>query len=51
MMQEKYPNAQFLCTGTGGPGNNAHGPDEKLHIPSSKRLTAVLSATIAAVSQ
>ena len=51
MMQEKYPGAQFLCTGTGGPGNNAHGPDEKLHIPSSKRLTAVLSATIAAVSQ
>ena len=51
MMQEKYPEAQFLCTGTGGPGNNAHGPDEKLHIPSSKRLTAVLSATIAAVSQ
>ena len=51
MMQEKYPNAQFLCTGTGGPGNNAHGPDEKLHIPSSKRLTAVLSATIAAVSK
>ena len=51
MMQEKYPKAQFLCTGTGGPGNNAHGPDEKMHIPSSKRLTAVLSATIAAVSQ
>ena len=51
MMQEKYPSAQFFCTGTGGPGNNAHGPDEKLHIPSSKRLTAVLSATIAALSQ
>jgi di/tripeptidase len=41
----------FLCTGSSGPGNNAHGPDEKLHIPSSKRLTAVLSATIAAVSR
>ena len=51
MMQNKYPNAKFLCTGTGGPGNNAHGPDEKLHIPSSKRLTAVLSATIAALSR
>ena len=50
MMQDKYPDAKFLCTGTGGPGNNAHGPDEKLHIPSSKKLTAVLSATIAAVS-
>ncbi|MCP2502815.1 MAG: M20/M25/M40 family metallo-hydrolase [Candidatus Thalassarchaeaceae archaeon] len=51
MMQNKYPSAKFLCTGTGGPGNNAHGPDEKLHIPSSKRLTAVLSATIAALSR
>jgi len=50
MMQHKYPDTKFLCTGTGGPGNNAHGPDEKLHIPSSKRLTAVLSATIAAIS-
>ena len=51
MMQGKYPDAMFLCTGTSGPGNNAHGPDEKLHIPSSKRLTVVLSATIAAVSE
>ena len=51
MMQGKYPEAMFLCTGSAGPGNNAHGPDEKLHIPSSKRLTAVLSATIAAVCE
>ena len=51
MMQGKYPEAMFLCTGTSGPGNNAHGPDEKLHIPSSKRLTVILSATIAAISE
>jgi acetylornithine deacetylase/succinyl-diaminopimelate desuccinylase-like protein len=51
MMQGKYPEAMFLCTGTSGPGNNAHGPDEKLHIPSSKRLTVALSATIAAISE
>ena len=49
MMQGKYPEAMFLCTGTSGPGNNAHGPDEKLHIPSSKRLTVALSATISAI--
>ncbi|GIT41603.1 MAG: hypothetical protein Ct9H300mP10_06130 [Methanobacteriota archaeon] len=47
----QVPGRQFLCTGTGGPGNNAHGPDEKLHIPASKRLTAVLSAPVAAVSR
>lgn len=51
MMQAKYPEAMFLCTGTSGPGNNAHGPDEKLHIPSSKRLTVFLSATIATISE
>jgi len=50
MMQRKYPEAMFLCTGASGPGNNAHGPDEKLHIPSSKRLTVVLSSTISAIS-
>jgi len=51
MMQGKYPEAMFLCTGTSGPGNNAHGPDEKLHIPSSKRLTVALSATISAICE
>jgi len=50
MMQSKYPKSMFLCTGTSGPGNNAHGPDEKLHIPASKRLTTVLSAVISALS-
>jgi len=51
MMQGKYPDAMFLCTGPSGPGNNAHGPDEKMHIPSAKKLTVVLSATIAAISK
>lgn len=44
MMQSKYPDSAFLCTGAAGPGNNAHGPDEKLHIPTAKRLTAVIAA-------
>ena len=49
MMQAKYPSAAFLCTGASGPGNNAHGPDEKLHIPAAKRLTAVIAAVARAV--
>tara|TARA_B100000614_G_scaffold15474_1_gene12875 strand:- start:17893 stop:19302 length:1410 start_codon:yes stop_codon:yes gene_type:complete len=49
MMQKKYPDAAFLCTGAAGPGNNAHGPDEKLHIPSAKRLTAVIAAVVRSV--
>lgn len=49
MIQNKYPNACFLCTGSSGPGNNAHGPDEKLHIPHSKRVNVALAAAIAAL--
>ena len=51
MIQNKYPNACFLCTGSSGPGNNAHGPDEKLHIPHSKRVNVALAAAIAALSE
>ena len=51
MIQNKYPNACFLCTGSSGPGNNAHGPDEKLHIPHSKRVNVALAAAIAALCE
>jgi acetylornithine deacetylase/succinyl-diaminopimelate desuccinylase-like protein len=51
MIQNKYPNACFLCTGSSGPGNNAHGPDEKLHIPHSKRLNVALAYAVAALSK
>ncbi len=51
MIQNKFPDACFLCTGSSGPGNNAHGPDEKLHIPHSKRLNVVLAIAIAALSE
>ena len=50
MMQESYPAARFLVTGCGGPGNNAHGPDEKLHIPTVKHLTQCVAAAIASMS-
>lgn len=50
MMQEKYPEAGFLVTGSLGPGGNAHGPDEKLHIPATKAVTTCLVAAIASLS-
>jgi acetylornithine deacetylase/succinyl-diaminopimelate desuccinylase-like protein len=50
MMQEKYPNANFLVTGSLGPGGNAHGPDEKLHIPATKCVTTCLAAAIASLN-
>jgi acetylornithine deacetylase/succinyl-diaminopimelate desuccinylase-like protein len=50
MMQESYPDAHFLVTGCGGPGNNMHGPDEKLHVPTVKSVTQCVSAALAAMA-
>ena len=42
MLGEKFPNAQFVITGVLGPGSNAHGPNEFLHIPFGKKLSACI---------
>src|SRR6266403_665484 len=47
MLGEKFPDAQFLITGVLGPGSNAHGPNEFLHIPTGIRLTACVASVIA----
>ena len=47
MLGEKYPDAQFVITGVLGPGSNAHGPNEFLHIPMAKQLTACMAEIIA----
>jgi len=47
MLGEKFPQAQFLITGVLGPGANAHGPNEFLHIPTAKKLTACVAEVIA----
>ena len=46
MLGQQYPEAQFLITGVLGPLSNAHGPNEFLHIPYAKRLTACVAAII-----
>ena len=43
MLGKQFPNAQFVITGVLGPGSNAHGPNEFLHIPYAKKLTACIS--------
>ncbi len=48
MLGRKFPQAQFLITGVLGPGSNAHGPNEFLHIPTGKKLTACVASVIAA---
>lgn len=47
MLGKKFPKAQFLITGLLGPQSNAHGPNEFLHIPSGKKLTACVAHVIA----
>ncbi|MFQ5660671.1 MAG: M20 family metallopeptidase [Gammaproteobacteria bacterium] len=47
MLGKKLPAAQFLVTGVLGPGSNAHGPNEFLHIPTAKKLTCCVAEIIA----
>jgi acetylornithine deacetylase/succinyl-diaminopimelate desuccinylase-like protein len=48
MLGETFPEAQFLITGVLGPASNAHGPNEFLHLPYAKRLTACVALVLAA---
>ncbi|HET7593445.1 MAG TPA: M20 family metallopeptidase [Rhodanobacteraceae bacterium] len=48
MLGEKFPKAQFLITGVLGPHSNAHGPNEFLHIPTGKKVSAVVAGVVAA---
>ena len=43
MLQERFPEAQFVVTGLLGPHSNAHGPNEFLHVPTGKKLTAAVA--------
>ncbi len=43
MLGRKFPEAQFVITGVLGPQSNAHGPDEFLHVPFAKKLTACVA--------
>jgi acetylornithine deacetylase/succinyl-diaminopimelate desuccinylase-like protein len=47
MLGEKFPQAQFVVTGVLGPHSNAHGPNEFLHIPTGRRVTAVIAQILA----
>ena len=43
MLGEKFPEAQFMITGVLGPGSNAHGPNEFLHVTMAKNLTCCVA--------
>jgi acetylornithine deacetylase/succinyl-diaminopimelate desuccinylase-like protein len=42
----RFPEAQILALGVLGPGSNAHGPDEGLHLPTAERVTGALAVLI-----
>jgi acetylornithine deacetylase/succinyl-diaminopimelate desuccinylase-like protein len=44
----RFPSAQILAAGVLGPGSNAHGPDESLHLPTAERVTAALGLVLVA---
>jgi len=47
MLGEFFPEAQFMITGVLGPNSNAHGPNEFIHIPFARKLTACVARVIA----
>lgn len=47
LLGARFPAAQFMITGVLGPESNAHGPNEFLHIPTGKRLTACVAEVLA----
>ncbi|MEW6706867.1 MAG: M20 family metallopeptidase [Pseudomonadota bacterium] len=48
LLQQGFPKAQMMVCGVLGPKSNAHGPNEFLHVPYGKRLTAAVAQVIAA---
>ena len=48
MLQQGFPTAQMMVCGVLGPKSNAHGPNEFLHVPYGKKLTAAVAQVIAA---
>jgi len=43
MLGHRFPEAQFVVTGVLGPQTNAHGPNEFLHLPTARRVTAAVA--------
>ncbi len=45
-LAERFPEAHLLALGVLGPGSNAHGPDEGLHLPTAERVGASLAVLL-----
>jgi acetylornithine deacetylase/succinyl-diaminopimelate desuccinylase-like protein len=47
LLSQGFPKAQMMVCGVLGPKSNAHGPNEFLHVPYAKKLTAAVAHVIA----
>lgn len=47
-LARQFPEAAFMVTGVLGPGSNAHGPNEFLHLPTARRITECVARVLAA---
>jgi len=47
MLSAGFPQAQMMVCGVLGPKSNAHGPNEFLHVPYARKLTAAVAQVIA----
>jgi acetylornithine deacetylase/succinyl-diaminopimelate desuccinylase-like protein len=50
MLSKGFPKAQMMVCGVLGPKSNAHGPNEFLHVPYAKKLTAAVAHVISRFS-
>ncbi|RRD57736.1 M20/M25/M40 family metallo-hydrolase [Comamonadaceae bacterium OH2545_COT-014] len=49
MLSAGFPRAQMMVCGVLGPKSNAHGPNEFLHVPYARKLTAAVAQVLAAM--
>ena len=49
LLSKGFPKAQMMVCGVLGPKSNAHGPNEFLHVPYAKKLTAAVAHVMARV--
>ncbi len=49
MLSQGFPKAQMMVCGVLGPKSNAHGPNEFLHVPYAKKLTAAVAQVMASL--
>jgi acetylornithine deacetylase/succinyl-diaminopimelate desuccinylase-like protein len=50
-LAEQFPGIQLVATGVLGPGSNAHGPNECLHVPMAKAVTVAVAELVAAAGR